>query len=367
MTPTQQLPAHGSQPASTIQATPGIDQNILDAVLRATNLDQVIGKMPAHQKPSAISAALTRYVPLIEKMLPPKMRGQAGWLAQRAAFYFENDPRLVACPPTQFLRAVMQAAGMGLPLDGQLCYCIKYKTVYEAVPDYKGLIAVAKSAGLINDAQPFLVKENDVWEWEVGKEPVHKIDRTKPRGKTQAAYCRIVLPTGEVRIEYLDADELQRLRDASPAKKDGKVVGPRAAWADEMDKKGPVKRGLKFFRADPTMQRALDAEEVAEQLDALVALDAAGDPPPLTYSDEAPPLPARDVVKRDVTALINDAKGAGLLDAAGYAKLESEVGIADKNSVTTAQLVALGQRIQALFQAGQDGNVFTGGDVFGRN
>lgn len=315
----------------------------------AALVDRMVDAMQPHDRISPMAGALEQLAPSVEKLLPPKMKGQGRWLCAQAAAYFDAKGKdLEKCPPHQFIRAVCTGAAMGLAIDGVMGYCVPFKGVFQFMPDWKGLVAVARSAGLITDCQPFTVKEKDEFEYSGGVVTIHKYPPGNvARGAVIGAYAKVTLPDGTIRHEYMDLEELTKIKNFSQAK-NGPWNGP---FADEMYKKCPVRRAMKSFRADPTMQRAVEADEVAEQLDALTSLETAGLTSEGTGATptqpQEVPQPTREQLEMDLKTVKDEAKAKGLLNGEKWAKLMTDAGVVG-GKFSMAQLVAVGSRIQEM-------------------
>jgi phage RecT family recombinase len=318
-------------------------------------LEQVLARTPAKASDNPnvrlVDDTLEMMAPHIEKLVPPKMRGQGAWLCAVAAQHFRNNPNLRDCPPVDFCRAVGQAAQMGLAIDGQLCYCVKFKSVYQALPDWKGLVAVARSARLIKDCQPFVVKENDRFSYVAGEKPLHEYPPgNSSRGKVIGAYALVTLPDGTVRTEYMDLEELNKIKDFAPSK-NGPWGGP---FADEMYKKCPVRRAMKSFKSDPTIQRALDAEEIGAALDATEAIERAGNPDPPHFTDEGQPPTALEILQANFEAAKDVCKERKLLSAAAFTKLMDALKLPDQNKWTADHYKTAGIALQTIIDGAAD-------------
>ena len=209
-----------------------------------------------------ISEKLNERLATIEQILPDACKGQAERLVKRALFYFATakSDRLRKCTPASFVTCVVQAAEIGLPLDGRLGHAVPYGTEASFQPDYKGLVVLARRTGQIKDAYGDVVCENDHFKHgREGPESVleHTYQIGQPRGKVIGAYCVIKFPGGDWRYEIMDADELDKIRKRSKAS----GAGPWVTDTDQMRIKTVLKRGLKLYCDDPSMVRALELDD----------------------------------------------------------------------------------------------------------
>jgi phage RecT family recombinase len=224
-------------------------------------LDQILEKAPS-SKYRVINDALEKRVAKLEEVLPDAMKGQGRRLIKRAMMTFERNPDLQGCPPREFIRCVLEAAEIGLAIDGKLAYVVRYKNAWQMQPDYKGIIAVARRVKQIKDCYGDVVCENDTFYAyrENGKSHFkHQYQFGKPRGDVIGAYAIIKLPDGDWRYELMDRTELDRIQAISPAQSSDKV--PWKKHPNEMRKKSVIRRAMKTYCDDPGVIRAIEFAE----------------------------------------------------------------------------------------------------------
>jgi recombination protein RecT len=223
-------------------------------------LEQILERQP-NELHRAVNSALHSRIEKLEMLLPKSLKGEGERLIQRAIMTL-SDPKMKACPPADYVKIVLEAAEMGLAIDGKFCYAVPYKGKWQCIPDYKGLVAVARRCGLIEDVEMDIICENDTFHHSRsgnGTKFVHERPQVgKPRGKTIGAYCRILFPGGRWRVEVMDRAELEGIRARSPAKNSG----PWVTDTNEMYKKTVCKRSLKLYGGDhPVLSRAMASGE----------------------------------------------------------------------------------------------------------
>lgn len=243
-------------------------------------LDQAIDVTLA-QKIKTIDAALTNRSGEIEKLLPDFMKGQAPRLIARARQYFARAGSLLhKCSEASFCRCVLEAAELGFAIDGKMVHAVPYnckikgadgKEVwgYEAqlIPDYKGLIAVAKRSGVIQDCWARIVYDTDVFVYaeEDGKVKYrHEPDLTRERDSTEGAMCVLAVAThkdGWFRTETMPLADILKVRGRSKSYKGEESKTPWNSDPGEMSKKTAIKRLLKTFSDDPGLIRIMELDE----------------------------------------------------------------------------------------------------------
>jgi recombination protein RecT len=186
------------------------------------------------------------------------LKGQARRMINRAIMTFNRRPELADCPPEEFLRCVLEAAEIGLAIDGKLCYVIKYKSVWQVVPDYKGLVAVAKRSGQVKDVYAECVTKQDTFRAYRDANGEHLFHERAfgARNEVICAYSIVVRPDDSTHHEIMDITELNAIQASAPSKS-----GPWSTDINEMRKKTVIRRILKLYSDDPAMARAIELDD----------------------------------------------------------------------------------------------------------
>lgn len=223
---------------------------------------------PTKSAPKEIATLLNENAASIEKVLPHQCKGQGVRLINRFASYvMTSDERqhLRECLPNSLVMCCIKAAEFGLPVDGKLGHAVAYRNkhrdnAYEAqfMPDYKGLIAVAKRLGLIEDCWARVVNDGD--KFRVYEEDGHQRYEFEPRFKSSNPTCVYAIARhkdGWLRWEVMDIATIEGIRARSKAKDSGPWI---TDWG-EMGKKTVLRRLLKTFTDDPGFSDLLAAED----------------------------------------------------------------------------------------------------------
>lgn len=218
-------------------------------------------EQPKRSIVARMDGELTRSLDAIDAVLPPYLSGQAGRLIKRALVTFSKDPDLQRCTAKSFVRAVLSAAELGLAIDGRLCHAVKYGNEAVAMPDYKGLIAIARRSGCIAGIRADVVCEHD--HFDHGRSgPASRLEHTYAhggkRGKVQAAYAILRFPDGTWDYELMQLDDIEQVRRSSKANRSD---SPWRAHFNEMAKKTVIRRALKHFSDDERLGAAFELSD----------------------------------------------------------------------------------------------------------
>ena len=206
-----------------------------------------------------------------------------------------RSPRLLECTPVSIVKALRDAAELGLEPSGLLgsAYLVPYKNRqtqrYEAqlIPGYRGLIDLARRSGEVKTVEARVVRERDDFDFAYGSdqflrhhpwmnlrgdtEKIENVDdntgevttltRLLDAGPYVAFYALARLTSGEVQFDVMSKAEVDAIRKRSKAADDGPWVTDYV----EMGRKTPTRRLLKWLPLNiGALQRALELEDIAE-------------------------------------------------------------------------------------------------------
>jgi recombination protein RecT len=184
-------------------------------------------------------------------------------LVRLALMAASRQPDLMACSHTSILRALMDAAALGVAPGGTMGrgYIVPRKNrqngTMEACfdPGWRGLCDIARRSGQVKKIDAKVVYANDQFDYEEGTEQTLKHVPTldAERGDIIAAYAIAKFADGEMQIEVLTRSDIEKIRNTSAAK-----GGPWSNWYDEMARKSAVRRLCKYLPYDPVLEKALD-------------------------------------------------------------------------------------------------------------
>jgi len=179
-----------------------------------------------------------------------KFAVESGYVDQIMA----KDEKFQQCSDESIQQAMMSSAMIGLSLSPQLqhLYLIPRKNGQQMeaqlLVSYRGMMEVVNRTGHVLSVKAKVVYSNEPFEYLEGTttELRHKpIPDAKKRGKMIGAYCVAKLQDGELMVEYMDADMMEKVKNASESK--NSPYSPWNKWPEEMWKKSVVRRAWKYW------------------------------------------------------------------------------------------------------------------------
>lgn len=206
-------------------------------------------------------------------------------LVRLALMAASRQPDLLKCSHTSILRALMDAAALGIAPGGVMGrgYLVprKNKKTGELEccfdPGWRGLCDVARRDTRVKKIDAKVVYEGDVFEYEEGTSQTLRHVPTltaQERGKVVAAYA-IAKVEDELQIEVLTLADIEKIRKVSMAQS-----GPWSNWYEEMARKSAVRRLCKYLPYNPQLEKALEhATDVESGVRTTFDVTTVGDKP----------------------------------------------------------------------------------------
>lgn len=218
---------------------------------KVTNFQQVLDS-----RMTAIAKSLPAHV-----MTPDRFARAVLSLVQRT-------PALLDTTPASLLGAVLQAAHLGLDVDQAMgqAYVIPYGKVAQLQIGYRGLLALAWRSGQLAKVAAEVVREGDIFEYELGINPILRhVPRAPLSAAVTHAYAIAKLrESQETMFNVLTKEQIEKVRSSSRSGKSG----PWVSFWDEMAKKTALRRLSKLLplstEKDMPLRRAADLDERAE-------------------------------------------------------------------------------------------------------
>lgn len=201
-----------------------------------------------------------------------------------------RTPKLYDCTPDSVLRAVMQAAELGLEIGGVLgeAYLVptwnKKIGAFEADfrAGYRGFVKLALESGFVLDIDADVVRRDDVFRLVRGSAPsvTHEPNVESDEAPVIGVYAVARYQNGGFRCVYLTRGRVEKVRARSQASS-----GPWDTDWEEMAKKTAVRNLIKMI---PLSQRLATLAEREDERD---FVDVTPEPIALVATPNAPALP----------------------------------------------------------------------------
>ncbi len=193
-----------------------------------------------------------------------------------------KNPKILNCTRESIMSSLIQAAAVGLepvmgrahliPYNNSKFIDGKYQKVLECQfqPGYQGLIDLAKRSGDVADVDADVVYENDIFEMEKGSNKHLKFVRHigGNRGEKLGAFAIWYLKDGSEHFDFMDLEELYKIRDKSQAYRYAKSNPnnkaaqecPWIVYENEQMKKTVIKRTSKLVPASIEFVEAVELD-----------------------------------------------------------------------------------------------------------
>jgi len=215
-------------------------------------------------------------VKALQRYLEPRAKALAKYAATRvkpdvlirlALFQFSQDEWLRRCTPESVYGALILSAQVGLEPSGIRgeAYLVPYKGKCTLIPGWRGLVKLALRSKAVKSLYSHVVYEADHFKVFLGSEPrVEHIPALEDRGELIAAYAVARMENGEIDVEVMGVDDLQKIKDTAAKSRGGKAGPAYDGWEDQMYRKAPIRRLCKRLPLGDDFFLAMKADELAE-------------------------------------------------------------------------------------------------------
>ena len=207
-----------------------------------------------------IHQMLKKYQNRIAKALPQNMSSDR--VISTVLTEIRKNPKLTECHPLSLLGAIIQASQLGLDIGPTGAHLIPFGKEVQMIPDYRGLMQLARNTGLIDVIYAQSVRQNDYFDYQYG---TGKFLTFKParnnRGDLTDFFAIAEFKNGNTQFEVLTLDDIQGIRNKSKAKSSGPWVTDYEAMA----KKTVIRQLCKYLPASSELQQAVMLDEMNER------------------------------------------------------------------------------------------------------
>lgn len=179
-----------------------------------------------------------------------------------------KNPKILLCTAESLTKCLLDCSALGIEPDGRRAHLIPFEDkkkgvfICTLIIDYKGLAELAMRSGMISNIHADAIRENDVFEYDLGEIKTHKINFREDRGAAYAFYAICRFKDGSVKADVMSVDEVEaiRMRSKSPNE------GPWVTDPVEMAKKTVFRRLSKWLPLSPEFRDAVEKDDEADEL-----------------------------------------------------------------------------------------------------
>jgi recombination protein RecT len=178
-----------------------------------------------------------------------------------------RTPKLLQCTAASVVQAVMQAAQLGLEFGGSMPegHLVPYGDQCVFIPDYRGLLTLARRSGEIEQIGAWVVYAGDEFSYsntDEGQKLRHVPALGSKRGEMQLVYAIARLKGSSLpQIECMPKEEIEHIRAKSKAANNG----PWVSDFSQMARKTALRRICNYIPRSLELNIALDVEDRAER------------------------------------------------------------------------------------------------------
>ena len=171
-----------------------------------------------------------------------------------ALMYIGSDKKLTELAVNQsakIAQIVYNFIVLGLDMMNKECYIIPFKDELVVIKDYKGERKLAKKYSIdpIREIYSRVVYEKDEFYFDDLDHFKHKFNPFNlDRGNKIGAFCTIVFENGVIQTEFVNLEEIQKVKDFSKSSKSD--FSPWRNWEESMFQKTAIRKALKTLSLD---------------------------------------------------------------------------------------------------------------------
>lgn len=216
-------------------------------------------------KEMTIQGLLVNYKDQIALALPKHMNPER--MSRIALTIIRKNPKLLDCNPVSLFGAIIQASQLGLEI-GIHAHLVPFfnnkskQSEVQMIPDYRGIMHLARNSGEITSLTAQVVYENDQFDYMFGTDSyLHHKPVNMDRGNIIGAYAVAKFKTGDSQFDFMTTSEIDLIRDRSKSKDNG----PWVTDYTPMAMKTIMKRLCKYLPVSVELQRAVTLDETNDR------------------------------------------------------------------------------------------------------
>lgn len=155
---------------------------------------------------------LEQYRPQLAEVVPEHIKIDR--LVRVCKSQINQNPKLGMCDPYSLMSAVMKTAQLGLE-PGVTMHLIPYGAKVNAIPDFKGLVELARRSGQISEIYAETIHENDNFDIQHGlhRDLKHSFKFGEKRGKVIGSYAVARFKDGGVHFVAMDIEQINKIKN----------------------------------------------------------------------------------------------------------------------------------------------------------
>lgn len=236
--------------------------------IQKTNPNQIFNK---------VNDLLIKSMPQISKVLPKHLNAER--LSRIALTELRKNQSLLECEPISFIKAIMQAAQLGIEPGSELglCYLVPYyngktrQKECQFILGYRGMIQLVRNSKELVSIYANCVYEGEEFEIEYGINEKLKhvpIITGSSISDLKGVYSFAKLKENGYQFNFIDMYKLKIIKDEQLNKiknEDYRKYSPWATNFEEMAKKTAIRRLFKYLPLSIEVQKAIAIDESYER------------------------------------------------------------------------------------------------------
>lgn len=215
---------------------------------------------------SDVRGLITRHQNRIIEALPSGVKFDR--VMSMAIAAARKNEALVTCDQASFLGALIQVAHLGLE-PGITAHLVPFynkrakRMEVQFIPDYRGLMQLARRSGDITAIEAVCVYDGDIFEYRKGTTQSLSHQQTfqsEDDNDITHVWAMARFKNGDCQFEVMSIESIKKVRDMSKASD----KGPWVTNFPEMAKKTVVRKLCKYLPSHTDLQAAVVADEAAE-------------------------------------------------------------------------------------------------------
>jgi len=212
------------------------------------------------QRPRTIHELLKTHKDQIAAALPKHLT--ADRMCRIALTEVRKNPKLLDCDPISLFGSIVQASQLGLEIGSGGAHLVPFKKQVQMIPDYRGLMSLARRPGDIDVIYAQIVREHDRFAYQYGTDEYLRFQPERlDRGNIIYVFAIAKYKSGACQFECLTLDEIEARRGRSRAKDDG----PWVTDFEPMAKKTAIRQLCTYLPSSAELQRVIGLDDLNDR------------------------------------------------------------------------------------------------------